>query len=81
MTHQYKVGILYCKAGQCTEEEMYNNRKFTSSQYIPGISIRYYVQYFLVAACRLWQVKELMLSQTFFENIRGRNSIGSARFL
>ncbi|XP_055333196.1 signal-induced proliferation-associated 1-like protein 1 isoform X2 [Paramacrobiotus metropolitanus] len=21
----YKVGIMYCKAGQCTEEEMYNN--------------------------------------------------------
>ncbi|EDO42942.1 predicted protein, partial [Nematostella vectensis] len=26
MTNQYKVGILYCKAGQSTEEEMYNNQ-------------------------------------------------------
>lgn len=25
LTSQYKVGILYCRAGQCTEEEMYNN--------------------------------------------------------
>lgn len=23
----YKVGIMYCKAGQTTEEEMYNNGK------------------------------------------------------
>ncbi|XP_064624047.1 signal-induced proliferation-associated 1-like protein 1 [Lineus longissimus] len=23
----YKVGIMYCKAGQCTEEEMYNNEQ------------------------------------------------------
>jgi len=23
----YKVGIMYCKAGQSTEEEMYNNGK------------------------------------------------------
>ncbi|GAV00818.1 hypothetical protein RvY_11614 [Ramazzottius varieornatus] len=22
---KYKVGVMYCKAGQCTEEEMYNN--------------------------------------------------------
>ena len=27
MTNQYKVGVLYCKEGQSTEEEMYNNRK------------------------------------------------------
>ena len=27
MTNQYKVGVLYCKDGQSTEEEMYNNRK------------------------------------------------------
>lgn len=30
MTNQYKVGVLYCKAGQSTEEEMYNNRKYSS---------------------------------------------------
>lgn len=27
MTNQFKVGVLYCKDGQSTEEEMYNNRK------------------------------------------------------
>ena len=27
VTNQYKVGVLYCKEGQSTEEEMYNNRK------------------------------------------------------
>ena len=27
MTNQYKVGVLYCREGQSTEEEMYNNRK------------------------------------------------------
>lgn len=26
MTNQYKVGVLYCKEGQSTEEEMYNNQ-------------------------------------------------------
>ncbi|XP_041420468.1 signal-induced proliferation-associated 1-like protein 2 isoform X2 [Xenopus laevis] len=25
LSFQHKIGILYCKAGQCTEEEMYNN--------------------------------------------------------
>lgn len=25
LSFQHKVGILYCKAGQSTEEEMYNN--------------------------------------------------------
>ncbi|KAG8444549.1 hypothetical protein GDO86_009639 [Hymenochirus boettgeri] len=25
LSFQHKVGILYCKAGQCTEEDMYNN--------------------------------------------------------
>lgn len=25
ITNKYKVGILYCRAGQCTEEDMYNN--------------------------------------------------------
>ena len=29
MTNQYKVGVLYVKDGQSTEEEMYNNRKWT----------------------------------------------------
>ena len=29
MTNQFKVGVLYCKDGQSTEEEMYNNRKLT----------------------------------------------------
>lgn len=27
MTNQYKVGVLYAKNGQGTEEEMYNNRE------------------------------------------------------
>ncbi|OQV18986.1 Signal-induced proliferation-associated 1-like protein 1 [Hypsibius exemplaris] len=27
----YKVGIMYCKAGQCTEEEMYNNETASPS--------------------------------------------------
>lgn len=26
LTHRYKIGIMYCKANQCSEEEMYNNR-------------------------------------------------------
>ncbi|XP_015753678.1 PREDICTED: signal-induced proliferation-associated 1-like protein 1 isoform X3 [Acropora digitifera] len=26
MTNQYKVGVLYCREGQSTEEEMYNNQ-------------------------------------------------------
>lgn len=25
VTQQHKIGIMYCKAGQSTEEEMYNN--------------------------------------------------------
>ena len=25
LSFQHKIGILYCKAGQSTEEEMYNN--------------------------------------------------------
>ena len=25
ITKTYKIGIMYCKAGQATEEEMYNN--------------------------------------------------------
>lgn len=25
LSFQHKVGVLYCKAGQSTEEEMYNN--------------------------------------------------------
>lgn len=25
LTNRHKVGIMYCKAGQSTEEEMYNN--------------------------------------------------------
>lgn len=25
LSYQLKVGIMYCKAGQSTEEEMYNN--------------------------------------------------------
>jgi signal-induced proliferation-associated 1 like protein 1 len=27
LTNKYKVGILYCRSGQSTEEEMYNNEK------------------------------------------------------
>ena len=27
LTHRHKVGIMYCKAGQATEEEMYNNEE------------------------------------------------------
>ncbi|CAG9861015.1 unnamed protein product [Phyllotreta striolata] len=27
LTNHYKVGVMYCKAGQNTEEEMYNNEK------------------------------------------------------
>ncbi|CAH2014473.1 unnamed protein product [Acanthoscelides obtectus] len=27
LTNHYKVGIMYCKAGQNTEEEMYNNEE------------------------------------------------------
>ncbi|XP_066154442.1 signal-induced proliferation-associated 1-like protein 1 isoform X4 [Euwallacea fornicatus] len=27
LTNHYKVGIMYCKAGQSTEEEMYNNQE------------------------------------------------------
>ncbi|XP_041988303.1 signal-induced proliferation-associated 1-like protein 1 [Aricia agestis] len=27
LTRQYKVGVMYCRAGQSTEEEMYNNRE------------------------------------------------------
>lgn len=27
LTNKYKVGILYCRAGQATEEEMYNNEE------------------------------------------------------
>ncbi|KAJ7381559.1 Signal-induced proliferation-associated 1-like protein 2, partial [Desmophyllum pertusum] len=30
MTNQYKVGVLYCKDGQSTEEEMYNNQSAIS---------------------------------------------------
>lgn len=26
LTNQYKVGVMYCRAGQRTEEEMYNNQ-------------------------------------------------------
>lgn len=25
LSRQYKVGVMYCRAGQATEEEMYNN--------------------------------------------------------
>lgn len=27
LTNHYKVGVMYCKAGQNTEEEMYNNEE------------------------------------------------------
>jgi signal-induced proliferation-associated 1 like protein 1 len=27
LTNHYKVGIMYCKAGQASEEEMYNNEE------------------------------------------------------
>ena len=27
LNNKYKVGVLYCKAGQMTEEEWYNNGK------------------------------------------------------
>jgi hypothetical protein len=32
VTRQHKIGILYCKAGQSTEEEMYNNGKVSGLQ-------------------------------------------------
>ncbi len=27
LTHRHKVGIMYCRPGQSTEEEMYNNEE------------------------------------------------------
>ena len=27
LNNKYKIGVLYCKAGQMTEEEWYNNGK------------------------------------------------------
>lgn len=27
LSRHYKVGIMYCKAGQSTEEQMYNNQE------------------------------------------------------
>ena len=27
LTNRYKIGIMYCKSGQSTEEEMYNNEE------------------------------------------------------
>ena len=31
VSKKYKVGILYCRAGQTTEEEMYNNGKASTA--------------------------------------------------
>lgn len=27
LTHRHKIGIMYCRSGQATEEEMYNNEE------------------------------------------------------
>lgn len=35
LTNKYKIGVLYCKAGQTSEEEWYNNGKKGREQ-VPG---------------------------------------------
>ena len=33
LNNRYKIGVIYCKRGQSTEEEMYNNGECTQATY------------------------------------------------
>lgn len=42
ISHTYKVGVMYCRAGQFTEEHMYNNEEagLAFYQFMDGIAQR-----------------------------------------
>ena len=37
LNNKYKIGVLYCKKGQTTEEEMYNNGEPVAGNFVVGL--------------------------------------------
>lgn len=46
LNNKYKIGVLYCKRGQTTEEEIYNNGGYNSKHYVISPVVHVHVHVF-----------------------------------